>query len=382
MIHTAHPALETVRVTDSPSAVVVTNQSVLPEQQLATKVTWQDLDDPSIPQLIANLRAVKCPELTIRDIVTARLDEQMDEQIASMSAPEEFWSTAVQKERLQQKQREKVRELEREEETLIRQFFGSDWNRDAYLYWVREPYTEFSLGFLPREKAMAVQFDIENLAQTSSIAFKGNSRDAAPKGDDQELERLSRHLKSILSPDEYAELNLRSLVTLLHGGGFPDMSLSGADVRYIVTLYAKHLDFIDFYLRSPPEFDELKKNTKAAVQEDIRNYLGPDRYVAFQRAEDLGYLYLHKVARDAGLSPDTAERIFNMEVEASRQASAISQNESLAADVRSQQLNDLRNTYRASVTQLLGEDGTKDYIYRYGAWLDKPGELTNSGSSK
>jgi len=378
-VHTAQQPLEAAYTTNSPSAVAVTNRIISPEKRDSTKVTWQDLDDPSVPNLIANLRAVKCPEITIRDIVTERLDEQLDERIASLAVPEEFWSTAFQKDRLRQEQKEKVRALEREEEGLVREWLGTDWNRDAYLYWVFEPYNEFLFGFLPREKAMSVEFDIQNLAQTSLLAFNG---DVAPRGDAQELERLNKQLKSKLSPAEYAELNLRSLVHMLHDGGFPDVPLNGADVRYIVSLYAKHLDFIDSYLRSSREFYELKKIAMTAAQDDIRNYLGADRYVAFQRAEDFGYLYLHKVAHDAGLSPDTAERIFSMKAEASRQALAISKNDTLAADLRSQQLNNLRNTYRGSVVKLLGEDRTKDYENRYEPWWNKLGEVENNGGAK
>lgn len=379
-VHTAHQALDTAHLTNLPPVVVITNRIISPEQQRFAKVTWQDLDDPSIRNLVANLRAVKCPEMTIRDIVTARLDEQMDEQIASLAGPDEFWSTAVQKERLQLEQREKVRELEREEEALVRELFGTDWNRDAYLAWVFDPYSEFFLGFLSRDKAISVQYDLQNLAQAAQTAFKG--RDIPLKADDQELERLSRQLKSKLSPAEYTELNLRSLATSVHISGFPDVPLSGADARYIVTLYAKHLDFIDDYLRSSREGNELRKSAIAAAQEDIKNYLGPDRYVAFQRAQDLGFLWLHKVALDAGLSSDTARKMFDLKTEASRQTLAISQNDSLAPDVRSQQLNDLRNTYHASMTKLIGEDRLKDYAYAWGAWWDKLGEVPNGGSGQ
>jgi len=381
-VNARKPAFETVSAFSPPAASIVTHPQVVPAWQSSSNLAWQDLDDPSIPNFIANLRAVKCPELTIRDLVTARLDQQLDERIASIPGVTEFWSTAIQKERLQQVQNENVRQLERENEKLVRDLFGSDWHRDAYLNWVLDPYDEFFLGFLPRDKAMAVEFDLQSLAQTRNLAFRGNSRDIVAKSDNDELQRLSRHLKSLLSPGEYTELNLRSLIEIMDVGGFPDVTMSGTDVRYIATLYAKHLDFIDSYLASGREFDELKKSARAAVQEDIRNYLGPARYAAFQRAEDFEYSCLHKLAHDAGLSPDTAEKIFAMKPEASRQALAISQNASLAADARAQQLSDLRNQYRASVTKLLGEDRVKEYEYRANPWWNKLGEVATSGGGK
>jgi len=376
-VHTAHHALNTTHQINSLPVVLITNRIISPEQPHFAKVTWRDLDDPSIRNLLANLRAVKCPELTIRDIVTARLDEQTDERIASLANPDEFWSTAIQKERLQLELRQKVREFEREEEALVHELFGTDWNRDAYLAWAIDPYNEFFLGFLPREKAISIHYDLQSLALASQAAFKG--RDIPPKSDDQELERLSRQLKAKLSPPEYAELNLRSLVTRVHIGGFPDVQLSGAEVRYIVTLYARHLDFIDDFLKSSREVDELKRSAIAAAQEDIKNYLGSERYVAFQRAQDLGFLWLHKVAQDTGLSSDTAAKMFDLKTEASQQVLAISQNDSLAPDARSQQLNDLRNTYRASMTKLIGEERMKDYAYAWGAWWAKLGEAPNGG---
>jgi hypothetical protein len=381
-VNHAPPWVEMEFTTNSPASVLVTNRHVLSVQQPSSRVTWQDLDDPSIPNFVANLRAVKCPELTIRDIVTARLDEQLDARIAAIPGVTEFWSTAIQKDRLQAEQREKVRALERDEEAMVRELFGSDWNRDAYLDWVVDPNEEFFLGFLPREKAMAVEFDLNKLAEASHIAFAGNGRDIAPRGDAEELARLSRHLKSLLTPAEYAELNLRSLVSPVIIWGLPDVPMSGVDVRYIVTLYSRHLDFLDSYLKSPDTFHGLKKSTEAAVQEDIRNYLGAERYAAFQRAQDFQYVYLHKLAHDAGLSSDTAEKIFAMKPEASREALAIFQNASLAADARAQQLADLRNKYRGPVLKLLGEDKMKDYEYRANAWWNKLGEVTNSGGAK
>ena len=381
-VNAAKPPPETASTTNPRAAIVITNQHVIPAQPPSNKITWQDLDDPAIPNFIANLRAVKCPELTIRDIVTARLDEQFDERIALIPGVTEFWSTAIQKDRLQAEQREKVRALEREEEAQILELFGSDWNRDAYLNWVLDPSEEFFLGFLPREKAVSVEFDLQKLSQASGIAFVGNGRDIALKGDAQELERLSRHLKSLLTPAEYAELNLRSLVSPVIIWGLPGVPMSGADVRYIVTLYARHLDFIDSYLRSPDKFHESKKSAEVAVQEDIRNYLGPDRYAAFQRAQDYQYVYLHKLAHDAGLSADTAEKIFAMKPEASRQALAISQNASLSPDARSQQLADLRNQYRGSITKLLGEEKMKEYESRAEPWWNKLGEVANNGGAK
>src|SRR5205809_307894 len=88
--------------------------------------TWHEVESPDYPTYIANLRAINCPEQTIRDIIIADVNALYSRRRAlELVTPEQQWWRSVPDTNVLQVASDKARILDDERRSLLARLLGS-----------------------------------------------------------------------------------------------------------------------------------------------------------------------------------------------------------------------------------------------------------------
>src|SRR6185295_20325409 len=97
--------------------------------------TWDEIESADFPTYIDNLRAIGCPEATIRDIIVADVNQLFTRRRATevITAEQKWWRSEPDPE-VTQMASEKLQALETERRTLLSTLLGPDWESSYYPY--------------------------------------------------------------------------------------------------------------------------------------------------------------------------------------------------------------------------------------------------------
>src|SRR6266536_995000 len=97
--------------------------------------TWDEIESADFPTYIANLRAIGCPEATIRDIIVADVNQLFARRRATevVTAEQQWWRSEPDPD-VTQSASEKLKALERERRNLLTALLGPAWESSYYPY--------------------------------------------------------------------------------------------------------------------------------------------------------------------------------------------------------------------------------------------------------
>src|SRR5688572_17307290 len=113
---------------------------------------WTSVESDDYREYIANLRAIGCPEETIRDIIIADVNKLYAGRMAALyPSPKDFkyWQTDTREARTQQREAgRKRRDLENEKRELIKELLGIDYEAEMAKWEGRPDDDAWRLGWL------------------------------------------------------------------------------------------------------------------------------------------------------------------------------------------------------------------------------------------
>src|SRR4051812_1708635 len=117
---------------------------------------WASVESPDYREYIANLRAIGCPEETIRDIVIADVNKLFAGRIAGLyptAKDYKFWRVEDRAAREEDRAREqKRRQIEKEKRALIKELLGIDYDVEMARLSGKPDEDDLRHGFLSAEK--------------------------------------------------------------------------------------------------------------------------------------------------------------------------------------------------------------------------------------
>lgn len=201
----APPAAQAARPLIRTNTIVVTNAPVV--------LNWRSVESEDYKKYIANLRAIGCPEKTIRDIIVADVNELYRQRfLTTFPATNrvEYWKPGDALAHLIDEEKvAKLQEIGKEKRELITALLGSDYSGDVELTSIQlEVFMEQLLDFLTPEKRIAMK-ELENKYTAKLMTtFKDTVR-----GDNQSSKEMlaakDEEALKILTPDEKFEYDLR-----------------------------------------------------------------------------------------------------------------------------------------------------------------------------
>ncbi len=327
--------------------------------------SWTQVASEDHQVYIANLRALGCPEETIRDIIIAdvnRLYREKTVQALGTAQKYEYWKPANQfenpffdKERMQ-----RTAAMEAEKQALLSDL-GIDMTQPTMAGGV-DPMLAM-LDFLPESKRVLLK---KAMADTqSNFAKYADELAINPSATIAKIQRETEEaIQAVLTPEEYLDYQLRFSQTALK----LRQNLSGFDPseEEFLAIYKLRAQFDREY--SPAVMMNQNASVMAnyseaesQVKEQIRATLGDERYAEYERAQDQSFQQIQAIVQQAGLETTAANEVYLVKKAVDSQISELDGNQSFTAEERQAALQSIGHDAERSIQQILGDDVWKRY---------------------
>lgn len=271
----------------------------LTSSPVAPTFHWSQIESGDYAQYTANLRAVGCPEQTVREILRADLAQALQPAGRLVAIPGEFWNSGFL--------------------TSPRTSSGSSRVESALDALVGlEPIPAPDLSFLPAAQAQAVN-EWRERYDALEEALPESSIDTDDSETRSELSRRGdRELASLLTPEQLEDYQLR-------------YSYMADELRSdLVGFEVTEEEFRQLFRALQAEQNGAREGRLDNAEDALRNILGEERHARYRRAQDPTFRDLVQEAADAGHPYEDAVALYS-EIQAVRAAAGA--NESPATDV-------------------------------------------------
>jgi hypothetical protein len=337
---------------------------------------WSAIRSTNLAEFVASLRAMDCPALTIRDIISGELDELFAPRMIAVIDPlrPQFWQLIANlraNEKILEEKFETLKELGEERDDLLTELTGSE-TADAA---ANQRAAERSLrryDYLPtekRERMVALAGEYSEKSSQLRQELRGKPKEEyREKHAALELE-FENARKELLTTDEFEEYQLRqsdfaSLRYNVTMGGFnPD------EIRTLVKLQDDIARAQPLPDDKDPGFQESKTERQAKMNEEIKNFLGEEKFAEFARAQDGDFLQFFHVTEQFGLPHEAAVSAYEIRRTATTQAEELQRNETFTPDEREVLLDVLMDETHRALTETLGEKAARNYFKHNDSWL-------------
>ncbi|MEW6303001.1 MAG: hypothetical protein AB1705_05990 [Verrucomicrobiota bacterium] len=353
---------------------------------------WRVVESKDYKEYIQNLRAVGCPEETVRDIVIADINRHYASRWKALMMPEpmKYWepwdSSFVYS---SPKLRAERTALERERADLIRELLGIDAGSETLKYtmsWTPQDREEQLLAFLPEAKRRAIQ-EINEKAQRARAEVLARLRTGAPNtpaslsaSDGNELNRIQKEstesIRAILAPQEFEQYMLRASPTAnTVRSRLVGFNPTEEEFKAIYRAQARRDEFNSQPIGDPNDRAAMQRRAEAfgaasaEFNNQLRTALGEQRYADYQRVTDYVYRDLTQFAQRQNLAADLANRVYDVKRVAETEASRVRQNTSLTPEQRAAALRVIQAEAQRGVTQMMGAQAYEQYSMQGGHWL-------------
>ena len=360
-----HPATNAQPVARKKSIEVVTNNAP------AQKFDWNAVESADYKEYIANLRAIGCPEETIRDIIIADVNKLFAARLKVLAGPRkkfEFWkSGAIMGGMMDTERTEKERSLNKEKRTLLTELLGSPPEEKADILAGAAGQLEAMFDFLPNEKRTKVFEAMQDMQTKMAKSMKGGAPDA------DEVRKLMKEseatLAGILTPEELLDYNLRFSMTAnmmrMQSTGFEPSEQEFLEVFKARKAYDDESGTIFGAALSTAE-RERADAAKKELETNLKQTLGANRYAEYERAQDYNYQNLAKIGDRNGLQPAAVNQAYDMDKISRETIQKLFDDKTLDGTQRDEAIKQIRNETQNSIKAVLGEKAFESYTNRPG----------------
>jgi hypothetical protein len=251
---------------------------------------WRLLESPDFEQYVANLRAVGCPEPTIRDLILPEIQKRYAATKAAVPLSGGFWCCGPTRTAAERARKARRDALDAEKRALVERLFGIIYSGEASHS--TDNLTEraimlFVLGPQPEGVPDQVQAAIE-LADSLTSAVENEANGILLPADEAQIghirEQSQAQIQQLLSPDQYEEFTARWAAINLADHGLGDFQMTAAEWRSVAGLYTRVYGAFDgkpfgsFFAASPQKTEAQR----AEFEQQLRAFLGETRFAEFQ----------------------------------------------------------------------------------------------------
>lgn len=319
----------------------------------AAPLLWSQIESDDYRQYIANLRAVGCPEETIRDVISADLGAVYTARARAIWSPAklEYWQKDERGGPTPDQARQ-LAALEREEAAASRELLGravSPQERIDLLF-LQLHGAERQLLYLTEEKraaALAVLQDSGMNQREQELLGQGQySSEQERRLFDDKL----KHLAKVLSPEEVEEFRLRHA---------PEATWLRTELQYFDCTpeeFQRLLDARQQTRGQGPQHDLLNRE---AATEQVRTLFGDARASEFERVTDLHYQQARRTVDRLGLPAELADQAWAICRDARQAAQQTAANTAAPLEDRILKVRSIQEDADRRLNDVLGETASR-----------------------
>ncbi len=347
---------------------------------------WQQVESADYKVYIANLRAIGCPEETVRDIITAdvnKLYAQKRRALWPETNTDEYWKKdpSSRSASSPENRSAKLRALEKEKSALLKNLLGVDPIKERNKENGFVDYWERQFGFLPEDKQQQVRDINDQFDQKLQVLYRIPMRDDE---DEKQIRQLQREklaaMAQVLSPQELEDYELRaSQISNQLRYDLDGFNPSDQEFRDIYKLRKAREDDLA-YVYDPDDKEGQAKRQKAVaeVEDQLKATLGEQRFAEYKRLQDYSYKELVRTLARNDMPASVAANVYDLKQSAEDAAKKVRQDESLTTEQRNEALKAIRTETEKAVLPQMGEKAFNSYKRSGGNWLNNlaPRETT------
>jgi hypothetical protein len=344
--------------------------------------TWSQIASEDLKIYRDHLLAVKCPKLTVHDIILGEINERFDQrrQAVLNLVQSQFWDFAVRGEQaLRNEWAKPIEALAAERQKLIDDVLGNDpaiaeTGPDTVRDTVQQ---EFE--WLPSEKRDQL-LSLEQRRQhqldewSKSVAEHPNGQ-ATPE-DNARLQELDKEYadarKELFTPEELEEIRLRSSKESLWAIGLSGFEPTETEWRAVVKLRVdteEAQQLLNNSSLSAEERGQREEELQAELTRATKEVLGPDRFNQYEAANDAQFQDVVKVTQRYGLSNEVAYQAYDLQQAVLKQANEIRGDSTVSDDARQAALAELQQETERALSTTLGDKVLSTYKQYGGTWI-------------
>jgi hypothetical protein len=327
---------------------------------------WQDVESTDFKQYMANLRAIGCPEETIRDLIVAEVNKMFAPRFMALAAETQRFEHWGRRSKSRDALTTQLRGLQEERRALLRELLGI--NDDPHARWANVDFDrlreEGKYSFLSAEKQEQVRAIMEKYQQQLEARNAGRG-DLMVAGDQSKLlrEQRQQELAQLLSPEELKELSLRDSNTADSvRSRFGSVDISEAEYRKLYDLrkaYEEAQGAVADY--SDPEKMRQRSEARKLLEESYKTALGEDRWTELQRQQDPTWRGLTEVAQQNNLSQSVIEQAWQSQRQTGEQITRVLEDRTIPREQRDGLVQQLTSEYDRNLRNLLGDQAYQNY---------------------
>ena len=348
---------------------------------------WSQIASEDLKIYRDNLRAIGCPELTVREIIRAAINERFGARRRNLLAPLEdrYWDMVRQEELVRRQaipQTEWGRALAAlaaERQRLITEVLGLDALAAEVEQQTRRAALELRRSWLPPEKRDRL-IELEEKYQQHLVewaATLGLRPYGVPTTEDgsrlQEWQKeFDESEKQLLTPEELTELRLRESDAADWAGNLPGFDPSEDEWRAMTKLRSE-LDEGQSQLGSPELTEEERMARQTELQSNfdqaLKETLGPDRFAQYELANNGQFQGVRNVTQRYGLPESVAAAAFEIQQTALARARLVGEAPDLSPEARLATLTAIQQETERALSETLDARAFSSYKEYSGDWL-------------
>jgi hypothetical protein len=368
----------------------VEEQNVAMADKTVPAFSWHSIESADYREYVRNLRAIGCPEQTLRDIVIAAVTKMFaprEQPLKAMLTNEQSFSSILQVYEQRAKElevRKQLRAVQLEKNALLQELVGVQLPVDILRAVNSRSYEAFEAAFNalpqgPREVVRAIQEKYWQDSDALSGKYRGtnvNSNWRTPEylAEYTKLNQQRRAaLAQAMTPTQMEDYEMRITDTGIDmRSQFAQMSVSEEEFRKIFRARREAespygggnltTGGIEYDAAGNPI--DGGQQRRAKLQDEIKAALGEERYAQYQKSSDYSYQTLSRLGERYGLAPDAIDEAYALQkqMNAARQTAMVAD----SAEARSARLRKLGEEFEKKMAQVLGERASKALRRNYG----------------
>ncbi|MGI8966090.1 MAG: hypothetical protein ACR2H1_08400 [Limisphaerales bacterium] len=339
----------------------------------AKEFSWNEIESEDFKTYIAQLRAVECPEETIREIIVADVNKLYApklQKIRGTDGPQNYWKANRNAGRRYYAEQRDIRAIEKEKSKLLIELLGVDPNEElrkenfGFNFWDRQ------FEFLSEDKKEKMREVADKYEGMKEEIYRTAIWDEEDMKKVREIEKQQlAEMAQTLTPQELEEFQLRRASELRNNlDGF---SPSENEFREIFKIQKAHEDeLVRGFDSEDKAAQERQKKVVEQMNAEMKRVLGESRFAEYERAQDYQFKELTRLTDKLELPKEAAVTVYEMKKEVETAAQQIRTNQTLTSAQRTEALKKIRYEAEKTALDALGETGLKKYKTRSGWWFN------------